>query len=367
VSTLPLFEAVEDDGRQRLSAALEAALLRALQGVWATLNANYFRGTLRAPAFVLADGQAKLGEWRPATRTIALARGLVVDRPWGVVIEVLKHEVAHQYVSEALGGPDAAPHGPSFQTVCARLGIDARAAGLPLAAPDAPEGARVLGRVAKLLALAESQNRHEAESAMARAQELMLKHNLEAPPGRAGYAFRHLGEPTGRVTEAQRLLANLLADQFFVEVIWVPVWRAREGKRGTVLEVCGTPVNLEMAEHAHDFLLRTADRLWLEYARASGARRAGRQSFLAGVMTGFAEKLRAQARASAAAGLVWVGDADLARYHRKRHPYVRRVRYAGNARDDAHASGRAAGRGIVLSRPVESGGAGGAPRLLRGR
>jgi hypothetical protein len=252
--------------------------------------------------------------------------------------------------------------------VCERLGIDARASGLPAAAGDAPgeEQARVLGRIAKLLALAASQNQHEAEAAMARARELMLKHNLQAPPGRRPYGFRHLGAPTGRISEAERILANLLADQFFVEVIWVPVWRAREGKRGSVLEVCGAPVNLEMAAYVHEFLTHTANRLWRDYQRAHGRPSRDRQTFLAGVMAGFRDKLAAQARASAAEGLVWVGDADLKSYHRRRHPYMRWTRHTGNVRNEAHIKGREAGRNIVLNRPVTSGPSGGSAKLLRG-
>jgi hypothetical protein len=352
--------------RDRLSAELEAALLGALADAWRTLNQTYLRGALRPPVFELVDGAARLGEWRPATRTLALQRALVVERPWGVVVEVLKHELAHQYVTEVLGDPDPTPHGPAFRALCERLGFDARAVGLPGAGPDAPPAeaaARVLGRIAKLLSLASSQNRHEAETAMARAQELMLKHNLEAPA--TSYGFRHLGVPTGRTTEPERILANLLGDHFFVEVIWVPVWRPRLGKRGSVLEVAGSPVNLEMAAYVHDFLRRTADRLWLDYRRERGVGNRDRIDFLAGVMTGFADKLAAQARASAAAGLVWVADADLGRYHRRRHPYVRWTRHTGAARTEARLHGQAAGRAIVLSRPIETRGGGG--RLLCGR
>src|SRR5262249_26456254 len=160
------------DGRLRVD--LEAALLRALSDAWHDLNRTYFKGMLRAPAIELIDGTGRLGEWRAAGRTLALQRALVVERPWGVVVEVLKHEIAHHSVAEVLGAPDATPHGPSFHAVCERLGIDARAAGLPNAAPGAAPGeseTRILARVAKLLALSQSQNRHEAESAMALAQE----------------------------------------------------------------------------------------------------------------------------------------------------------------------------------------------------
>jgi uncharacterized protein DUF2786/SprT-like family protein len=341
-----------------LSAALETALLHQLLATWRSLNETHFKGRLRPPTLALAEGAHKLGQWIAGDRRIELSRAFVVDGAWGAVVEVLKHEMAHQLVTEVLGDPDPTPHGPTFRAVCERHGIDAAAAGLPDAAPS-PDADRVLGRVAKLLALAESPNVNEAELAMAEAQRLMLKHNLDAT-ARASYSFRHLGKPTGRVSEAERILANLLNDHFFVECIWVPVWRPREGKRGSVLEVCGTTLNLTIAEHTHAFLLHTADRLWSHYQRQHGAGRRDRRAYQAGVMTGFREKLDTQRKRHSEAGLVWVGDADLGRYWRRRHPYVRFTRHAGPERNEAHAHGRAAGRGIVLQRAVHE-------RVSRGR
>jgi len=151
----------------------------------------------------------------------------VVEAGWGEVIEVLKHEMAHQYVSEILGDPDGVAHGKAFRELCERLAIDARAAGRPQDSDGGEAAPRVLSRIAKLLALAGSANQNEAELAMAEAQRLMLAHNLEMAAGHS-YRFVHLGRPTGRVTEAERTLANLLAEHFFVEVIWVPVWRPLE-------------------------------------------------------------------------------------------------------------------------------------------
>jgi hypothetical protein len=341
-----------------LPTALEAALLRQLLATWRTLNDSYFKGRLRAPTLALADGAHKLGQWLAADRRIELQRAFVVDGAWGVVVEVLKHEMAHQFVTEALGDPDPTPHGPAFRAVCERHGIDAAATGVPDAAPS-PEADRVLARVAKLLALAESPNVHEAESAMAEAQRLLLKHNLDVT-ARSAYSFRHLGTPSGRVCEAERILANILNDHFFVECIWVPAWRAREGKRGSVLEVCGTTLNLTIAEHTHAFLLHTADRLWEAYRRDHAIGNRDRRTYQAGVMTGFREKLDGERKRHQRAGLVWVGDADLGRYWRRRHPYVRFSRHTGAAQNEAHAHGRAAGRGIVLQRAVHE-------RVSRGR
>src|SRR5690606_31547415 len=150
------------------------------------------------------------------------------EMSWGAVVEVLKHEMAHQYVDEVLGNCDETAHGPAFRRVCAERGIDARANGAPNA--DAAEASNeeraALEKIARLLTLASSPNEHEAQAAMAAAQRLMLKYNLEvsAKTDARDYCFRHLGKPTGRVYEAPRILALILSEHFFVETIWVPVW-----------------------------------------------------------------------------------------------------------------------------------------------
>lgn len=336
-----------------LTAALEAALLRELAEAWALVNATYFRRRLRPPLLELSTSTTHLGRWTPTTRTLEIARRLVLEHPWGAVLEVLKHEIAHQYVSEVLGELDTSPHGPAFRETCARLGIDAAATGVPSAAGDGES--KVAARIAKLLALAESPNRHEAEAAMAAAQRLLLTHQIDLAGAKArlGYTFRHLGAPTGRTSEHERLLSLLLARHFFVEAIWVPVYLPRLGRRASVLEVCGTPENVAIAEYVHGFLLTTSERLWEDEKRRLGTRaNRDRRRFLAGVMAGMDDKLARGAKKSASEGLVWVGDADLSGFFRARHRYVRHVRYAGEARTEAFARGREAGRQIVIHKGV---------------
>lgn len=344
--------------RGRLSATLEAALLREIVEQYRHLSLAYFKGNLRLPQFELVGSRARLGRWLPETRIIELSRPLVLEQPWGVVVEVLKHEMAHQYVGEVLGEHGESAHGPRFRAVCTKLGIDAAASGMPLPTSDSPQTAhgRIGERIARLLALAESQNVHEAEAAMAAAQRLLLKHNLDLRSTRAaqGYAWKHLGPPTGRTTEAERVLSLILGRHFFVEAIWVPVYRAALGKRGSVLEICGTPENIEIAEYVHGYLVQTAARLWMEHKvehRVFGNRE--RRTFLAGVMSGMSEKLSREAKKSESAGMVWVADGDLDDFFRRRHPHVRHVRYAGQRRTDAYAHGREAGKKIVIHKGVK--------------
>jgi hypothetical protein len=340
-----------------LTAGLEAALVRELRATWWQLNEAFFRAGLRPPTLELVPTRHNLGRWVPATRTIEMSRPLLLERPWAAVVEVLKHEMAHQYVHEVLGETEQTPHGRAFQEACARLGVDPRASGVPDVATAATD--RVVERIARLLALAESPNRHEAEAAMAAAQRLMLKHNLDAARdvGSAArdYGALHLGEPTGRVAEHERLVAMILGKHFFVEAIWIPVYRPLEGKRGSVLELCGTRANLAIAEYVHGFLHETAARLWRDHKSEQGIRSdRERRTYLAGVMAGFADRLVRQEGVSRSEGLVWVKDGDLTGYFRRRHPYVRHVRHTGQRRTDAFSHGRAAGRKIVLHRPVQA-------------
>jgi hypothetical protein len=339
-----------------ISAKLETALVRELLAHWKHVNESYFKGALVCPSIEMVAIRGKLGRWVRHTRTIEISRPMVLEERWGAVVEVLKHEMAHQYVHEVLDAIDETAHGPAFRDVCHRLGIDGAASGLP--SSDAPrEEDRIIERVARLLALAESPNVHEAEAATMAAQRLILKHNLEARTSSKtrAYASKHLGKPNGRITEYERILAMLLGKHFFVECIWVSVYRPLEGKRGSVLEICGTPSNLEIAEYVHGYLSTTAERLWNEHKREQRiAGNRDRRTFIVGVMSGFSDKLGHQSKTHREEGLVWMKDADLGGYFRRRHPYVRHFRHAGTRKNEAYAHGREAGRRIILHRGVNA-------------
>lgn len=358
-----------EEHADRLNRELERAAVLAIFRTYDDLNGSLFRFELRRPGVMLVDSTTRLGLWHGGQRIIEIARKLLLEHSWGVLVEVLKHEMAHQYVQEVLGQPDDSMHGATFRRVCEERGIDASAAGVPFAKDSGETNGvdqHLLSRIAKLLALAESSNEHEAQAAMSAAQRLMLKYNIDlAVSGQApAHAFKHLGEPTGRVSESQRILAGILGDHFFVQTIWVPVWRPREGRRGSVLEICGSRANLELAEYVHSFLNVTAERLFREFRRTPTGRGAKRLTFIAGVMAGFRDRLERERKKSKAEGLVWVGDAALDDFFRKRHPRIRWTRYAVGHGSEAYARGREAGAKIVLHRGITSNSHSSSPKLL---
>lgn len=356
----------EGDDHARLSAELEAALLRELHGTYAWENHARFRNRLKPAVIVLSDAASRLGRWVPERRTVEISRALVCERPWPEVVSVLCHEMAHQFVDEVLQIRGETAHGDSFRKLCDALGIDGRAGGPPVVAADAAAGDRVLDRIRKLLALAGSGNQHEAEAAMRKAHELMLRHNVAAAGARErlGYQVRLVGDSSKRRTSVESEIASLLSEFFFVKVIQLPVYLPREGKRGSVFELAGTPPNLDMASHVYEFLLATAERLWRDN-RDDQRVRSGRDrlAYQAGVIRGFRDKLTEERTQLKSTGLIWIGDADLDAYYHARNPRIttrsRSVRVNG-----AHAAGREAGRTIVLHKPIERGPSGGGRKLL---
>ena len=351
-----------------LSADLEAALMRELRRVYDHENAVHFGNRLKKPVLLLTDTTNRLGRWVSATRRLELSRTLVLARPWLEVKSVLEHEMAHQFVDEVLRVTDESPHGPTFARVCAERGIDARANGSPVpSTTGAPRiDDRILDRIRKLLALAGSENQHEAELAMNKAHELMLRHNIEQAATVHTYDVVHLGVPGRRASPVELEVMGIISEFFFVEVIRVPVYLPHEGHHAQVFEVMGTHENVAMAEHVHAFLMVTAERLWRENRndkRVRGGR--DRLAYQSGVMRGFRDKLVGErTQLAKTEGLVWVGDSHLETFFRKRFPRITtRRRYVRSS--DAHAAGREAGRTVVLHKPVSSTGTGG--RLLPGR
>lgn len=339
--------------------AVEEVVLSEVRAWWRRLNVARFEGRMRAPVLML-ERRAELGRWTSSTRTLSLSWTLVLDRPWGEVVAVLEHEMAHQYVDEVLGVRDETAHGASFRSVCAERGIDARAAGNPVDGGQAESA--IVRRIRKLLALADSPVESEARAAMNAAYRLMLKHNIglasAAAPQR--YVVRQVGEAKSRHSSWEHVLTGILAGHFFVEVTIVPAFDVSAARPATAFEIAGTPENVEIATWVWDFLAHTGERLWRTHRVARGLRGDGpRRAFLEGLMTGFREKLEGETtRTQQEEGLVWAGDPGLDGFLGRRWPRRAGGRRYAMGRGEAHDAGRAAGREIVLRKPIREQGSG---------
>jgi hypothetical protein len=337
------------------------------------------RSRMRRPLFSLRDMKRTWGTWTRDRREISLSRDLVFNHSWDSVREVLLHETAHQLADELLGASRETPHGPAFHRACSLLRANPEASGtcLPLDAraslEDGPGGHRILSRVRKLMALAESPNRHEAEAAMAKAHELMEKNNLDRIRREEPRTFSSLflGRPALRHPREDYALALLLQDFYFVMGIWVPAFVLEKGKMGRVLEISGTRRNLKVAAYVYDFVRHFVETKWTAYNRDRGLNRYRKTDFSVGILEGFRSKVEQRNRPPARGGrdgtaLAKVRDVQLENYFSYRHPHVSTLYRRGSREDPGvRKDGERVGRNLVIHKGVAARGARG--RLLTGR
>ncbi|NVM22040.1 MAG: DUF2786 domain-containing protein [Desulfobacterales bacterium] len=259
---------------------------------------------MRKPLFSLRDTKSRFGHWSGEKREISLSRNLVLNHSWDSVVEVLTHEMAHQFADEVLCARNEPPHGPAFQRACYLLRANPKASGKykPLDERVVRESSRpedkIMVRIRKLMALAQSRNQHEAEAAMAKAHQLIGKHNVDilAHEENRNFVSVFVGKPALRHFREEYALARLLTDFYFVEGIWVPAYVMDKGKMGSVLEISGTIQNVNIAHYVYDFVRQSINSQWDEYNKDNGLNRYRKTDFAMGIIQGFSSKLKSQSK-----------------------------------------------------------------------
>ena len=362
-------DAQQDSGRS-VADALDQATLRAwtlrLQEEHRQQRQRYGLG-LSPVVIKLSESRSQWGTWSPATRVITLSRHLIREYPWAVVVEILKHEMAHQYVTDVLGRDER--HGPAFQAACERLRLPAWAAAasgeLPHEIPDAhgwvdaPESEeyRLLRRAEKLLALAESANEHEAALAMQRVRELYARHNLDHLRTQAVRQYVHcvISFKRKRSDIADTLISGVLMEHFFVTPVFVTSYDAHDLCEYRALDVMGTRENVELAEYVYHFLRHRAETLWQRHRKATRAPARGRSDFMLGLFQGFGQKLRAPFLTVEETALVRSRDAALESFKRQHYPHLRAKTHSGGGHDmNAFHSGHAEGRNLTIHKGIRA-------------
>ena len=354
------------------------ALTRRLYYEYESILCRY-RGGIRACNIEIDPSLSHWGDWSGQTRTIRLSQKLIDTYAWTTVVEVLKHEMAHQYVAEAFSRFDG--HGKTFQRACEILGVAewARAASGKLpdeipswqAAELSQETKRHIDRVNKLLSLASSTNEHEASLAMQRAQEILTKHRLErAQQSHQGHGCDYWFVPlrAKRIDAPTKVVFSILSSFYFVKPIFVDYFDANDLQVYKAYDVCGNTEDLQMAEYVYVFLMRTLESLWQAHHLQTAAKRGVRRSYCLGVLRGFQQKLSLSQKNlnldSKSQALVVVDAKALEDFLGARYPRLTKgAGIAGVRHGDSYAAGIDDGKKIILNKPVASS-AGNTGRLL---
>jgi Protein of unknown function (DUF2786)/SprT-like family len=341
----------------------------------------YHRASLRPPVIRIEELKSVWGTWNAFTRVITINRQLIVKHSWDVVLEVLKHEMAHQYVSEVLGFNDDTAHGATFKKACAVLGVSSWAASAAGGIPDviptlrervlSPEDERLLSKVEKLLSLAQSSNEHEALRAMEKVKELYSIHRLDRLKRQSSNEEMdsiYLTNKKKKISRPESKIFQLLVDHFRVKVIQTSLYDAGDLVRYKAAEVLGRRENVLMAEYVFAFLMAQIDGLWASHKKLTKCPGTLRESFQLGVLSGFGEKLSlVKADVAARAGGERWSDADekslvvlerneLSDFVSRKYPRLAKKSLGRRSLDAASfASGQTHGRSLTLNRPISAG------------
>lgn len=210
---------------------------------------------------------------------------------------VVRHELAH-YISFIDYGNAIQMHGVEFRATCQQLGWGEEVYRATTCLDDQknstdPEESSILRKIQKLMALASSSNEHEAEQAMIKSQQLLLKHNIESK-----YIESHAEEKIylKRIMKQKRDNAKMRSIARILESFFVSTVYCRAGEF-TYLEIVGNAVNVEIAEYVANVLHFELDKLWHQaqkHARLKGT--IAKNSFFLGLAKGYCNKINALKR-----------------------------------------------------------------------
>lgn len=146
----------------------------------------------------------------------------------------------------------------------------------------------ILNRIKKLLALAGSSNEQEAKVAMSKANELLVKYNLDIQQVRMSqddYEFAQVTEGK-RARPHHRHIFGVLQSYFFVNVIHQRKWIGEQLAYVHFTNLVGKPVNCKIAAHVFEFLDKVYPELWKSFKAKFDVTEKDRYSYFQGLHWG---------------------------------------------------------------------------------
>lgn len=216
----------------------------------------------------------------------------------GQLYNIVRHELAH-YMTFINFGDTIHPHAGEFKSFCQKMGWGEEVYNATTHLGEGRlntfelVGSNIFRKVQKLLALATSKNKHEAEQAMVKSQQLLLKHNIES-------TFIEGEEEEKvflkRIMKQKKENAKMRSIAKIVETFFVSIVYSRAG--GFIyLEILGNAVNIEIAEYVANVLHIELDKLWIhaqEFTNLKGM--VAKNSFFRGIAKGYCDKIQALKR-----------------------------------------------------------------------
>jgi hypothetical protein len=315
------------------------------------------RVKMRPAILQITDSQSIWGDWNPSTRTIRLSQKLMDLANWYQLTSVLKHEMAHQIVSEILQSMDS--HGPDFQKACDMIGVplEFRNASVdfqsfPLDWRQRNESPGKVSKIQKLLSLTSSSNPFEAELALIKAQHLgsTLNLNDQSQHKRNFYYHHQLKSKKGNISRLDKEMLHFLIQHYSVFGFIGQSYCLQKNQEEKTLEIMGLKENVLIADYVFQFLTRVMQ-VKSKFTKGS------RLSFQSGILEGFKTKLIVNTNQNEVQALVTVPlSPQLKKYAGTIHPNLRSrsIGQGENIRNSENfQEGFRQGKQIQIHQPID--------------
>lgn len=241
-------------------------------------------------AIVIYNGGNRLGYFDPDFYELGFHE-ILMRLPFGEQMNIIRHELAHYLLYLTHGPGTIAAHGPEFREFCRSYGwseeVGRASMEIPPSDRTSVEESAPLRKIRKLMALGTGSNVFEAESAMLKARELLVKYGAE----------KSTLEPEEEVAfvktvfQKKKIDAKLQAIARILQTFFVyPVFR--KGTGICRLDILGSELHIKIADHVAIVLDRTFEELWLETKKDKGLQGiTAKNSFFLGIAKGYCNKI----------------------------------------------------------------------------
>ncbi|MBA2369561.1 MAG: DUF2786 domain-containing protein [Candidatus Protochlamydia sp.] len=266
--------------------------------------------------------------------------------------DLIRHELAH-YLVHIIYGNSVQVHGNEFRNFCKLKGWGEEVYKATTILEEGEEDHyqsenSILRKVKKLMALTSSSNRHEAELAMIKSQQLLLKHNIEGDSIDCNAEENIIMQRVikqKRKNDKMRAIGMILGT-FFVSVVF------NRSKEFTYLEIVGNAINVEIAEYVAAFLDLELDKLWKQGQKQANLRGViAKNSFFLGIARGYCNKVKELERGyeSSISNALMVIEKQLVEAAKMVYGRLSKAKSGGSHCPHSSALGEQLGRGLHIN------------------
>lgn len=263
---------------------------------------------------------------------------------WDYLSGVVGHETAHMLVARNIGDTDS--HGEAFKEVCRYLGIEEFSK--THAPKEVASTSNIMNKIKKLLALSESSNLNESQSALLKARKLMMEHNISTSSINESKKIYRV-----KLVEYGRYTMDYTTISYIVKQI-TSVYMLRSSLHGKkVLYAHGTLSECKIAEYLFDYLTKELNTKYEAFRDTLYDARGAKKSFYLGVYAEMQKRFENDTDVTVAGNALMLSEQNKNSHLAKQYVYndlrVKTSTFNAYARNmNAVENGRSVGKGLQI-------------------